>query len=200
MRAENAINFRDIVNRYSIPFDEFNLQQHQFFRASKIHGIMHTYRVMVHVLNLGVLTGFEAEAKTAFFAAYIHDMARRHDGYCTRHGAEAAASYLKIYQQLFERNGATINDLQHIAFAVSHHSTIDTPLPDGVSKKILHLLKDADALDRIRLGEEDLNVSYLRFKVTPGCITFANRLYYHTNQLDSASFQQILNISNQVYI
>ena len=200
MTESGHINFGEIIKKYPIRFDEFDLRQDQFFRVSRIHGIMHTYRVMIHVLNLGVLTGFLNEARTAFFAAYIHDMARKNDGYCTRHGADAAADYLGKYSELFEQNGASPTDLRQIALTVSLHSAMDNNLPDLAAQKVLFLLKDADALDRIRLGEDDLDPSYLRFDVTHQCIPFANTLYFKTYQLNSASFQQIIKIAEEVHI
>ncbi|MDY0342326.1 MAG: hypothetical protein RBR28_02065 [Lentimicrobium sp.] len=199
MKIESNINFGDVVTRYPIHFDEFNLQQHQFYRASRLHGIMHTYRVMIHVLNLGVLSGFESEARTAFFAAYIHDMARKHDGYCTRHGADAAENHLDEYRGLFERNGASEANMLQIAFAVKLHSLPDAPSPEDVSQRVLYLLKDADALDRIRLGEDDLDTSFLRFDVSHRCIPFARQLYFSTNHLSSASFKQIIDIATRKY-
>lgn len=200
MMTAGNINFGEAVKRYPICFDVFSLQPDQFFRASRLHGIMHTYRVMIHVLNLGVLSGFESEARTAFFAAYIHDMARRHDGYCTRHGRDAVENYLVEYHDLFKRNGASEANLQQIAYAVSLHSLPDVPSissTDDESQKVLFLLKDADALDRIRLGENDLDTSFLRLKVTHQCIPFASQLYSRTNHLASVSFSQIIDIASQ---
>lgn len=180
---------------YQLDFEHFNLEEKQFDHHSNLHGIMHTYRVMLHVLQLGLATGYVAEARNAFFAAYIHDMARKHDGYCTQHGTDAANIKLPVYQPLFIKNGAKPADILSIAKACTLHSLNkepDTTDPDWLT---VALLKDADALDRIRLGEGALNVSYLRFKETHKHIDFAMKLYYQTSKMKSSRFVDVVNTS-----
>ncbi|GAB1403788.1 MAG: hypothetical protein PHX54_07265 [Lentimicrobiaceae bacterium] len=199
MKKEPCINFALDINRYDLPWDEFNLRQNQFDQNSELHGIMHTYRVMIHVLNLGMLTGFEHEAKMAFFAAYIHDMARKHDGYCTRHGEDAVKNHFHKYKHQFERYGASKSDLDRIAYAVKLHPLPDVTAPDPETQRVINQLKDADALDRIRLGEKSLDTSFLRLKISHECIAFAGRLFLNSYKLSSATFQQIIDIASQHY-
>ncbi len=183
---------------YQLDFSDFNLSQQQFDHHSLLHGVMHTYRVMLHTLRLGSKTGHFAEAKNAFFAAYIHDMARRHDGYCTQHGTEAANHKLPQYQSLFIKHGATHKDIVSIGKASAMHSLgneLSKTDPDWLT---VALLKDADALDRIRLGEGDLNVSYLRHSESHDQIEFARKLYFHTNKMSHCSFVDILKIGENL--
>ena len=178
---------------YQLSLGNFNLSEQQFDHHSELHGVMHTYRVMLHVLKLGMATGHIAEARNAFFAAYIHDMARRHDGYCTRHGADAANFKLPAYRDLFVKSGAKSIDILTIGKASTWHSLsneLSTSDPDWLT---VALLKDADALDRIRLGEDDLNVSYLRLKETHKHIGFARKLYYQTLKMNNCNFIDVVN-------
>ena len=178
--------------KYQLDFSNFNLSQQQFDHPSLLHGVMHTYRVMLHVLRLGLITGHHAEAKNAFFAAYIHDMARKHDGYCTQHGTDAANNKLPQYQALFIKNGATQGDILSIGKACTMHSQGSEPPKTDQDWLTIALLKDADALDRIRLGEDDLNISYLRFNESHDQIEFARKLYFHTKKMTLCSFTDVL--------
>jgi len=47
-------------------------------------------------------------------------------------------------------------------------------------RRTVALLKDADALDRIRLDEDNLKVEMLRLPETVGLVDYATRLYYET--------------------
>ena len=177
---------------FDIRFSEFNLNDSQFDHPSRLHGVLHTYRVMLHVLRLGQMTGRISEARNAFFAAYIHDMARKHDGYCTQHGTDAANLKLPLYKSLFQQNGANLSDLLIIGKATAMHS-LGTELPlNDPDWYTVALLKDADALDRIRLGENDLNPSYLRLGETHTFIDYAKQLYYKSISQPATDFKAIM--------
>lgn len=183
-----------LFKEYNLNFSAFDLNESQFDHPSSLHGVMHSYRVMVHTLRLGLLTGKIREARNAFFAAYIHDMARKHDGFCTRHGADAATFKLALYQDLFLENGATKDELIVIGKAVTLHSTGNELHPHDPDWHTVAILKDADALDRIRLGNDDLNPSYLRLEETHACISFGKLLYSQTHKKMIRNFTEILNI------
>lgn len=183
---------------YHISFKDFNLTESQFDHHSRLHGIMHTYRVMIHVLNLGTLSGKINEARNAFFAAYIHDMSRKHDGFCMQHGPDAADKKLPLYKNLFLQNGATIHDLFIIGKATAMHSKgneLPAEEPDWLT---VALLKDADALDRIRLGEGDLDSSYLRLPETKSCIEFSRKLYYSSVNESNVDFEFMLRLYTKI--
>jgi len=185
-------------NHYKIRFTDFNLTESQFDHPSNLHGIMHTYRVMIHVLRLGMLTGYTSEARLAFFAAYIHDMSRRHDGYCTRHGADAANLKLPLYHDLFVSNGATLHELVIIGKACTMHSLGNELPPDDPQRIPAAILKDADALDRIRLGANDLDPSFLRFRESHDGILFGQQLYFQSIGMKTDSFENMLRLSAKI--
>jgi len=183
---------------YNIDFNKFNLSKEQFDHQSFLHGVMHTYRVMLHCLKLGVLTGKTGKAKIAFLGAYIHDMARTNDGYCTKHGADASRMKLPLYEDKFKLQGATNDDIDTIRQIVTCHSlSCDEPINHPVWET-LAILKDADALDRIRLGTHDLNPEFLRYEATNNCITFGEKLFYNTYNKSIASFYEVIEIANDI--
>lgn len=186
-----------LFEEYNIDFSAFNLNESQFDHPSRLHGVMHTYRVMVHTLRLGLLTGNIKEARNAFFAAYIHDMSRKHDGYCTRHGADAANFKLPVYRDFFLENGATTEALLIIGKAVTLHSTGNELAENDPDWLTVAMLKDADALDRIRLGNYDLDPSYLRLQETHPCIIFGKSLYHQTIEKEILFFHEIIKIKEQ---
>lgn len=185
-------------NSYKLDFSKFNLSADQFDQQSYLHGIKHTYRVMLHCLRLGYLLKKQHEGTIAFFGAYIHDMARLHDGYCTIHGADSAKYKLPLYQNFFMSNGATTDDIKLIQQIVTRHSIHIEPPRDHPVFLTLSILKDADALDRIRLGENDLNPDYLRHEITTKSISFGEDLFYETNNEPLTSFAQVIEIANKI--
>ena len=133
-----------------------------FTHASTIHGKAHVSRVMVHAFRLIAASGWIDEAPRLWAAVYLHDLARTHDGVCHRHGADAMRKFenLPHVRELFVRGGVTDDDYPVIHTAVVHHSVpkeLDQHHPHW---RLTSLLKDADALDRVRIG--DLDPSYLR--------------------------------------
>lgn len=178
-----------------IDVTKFTLLRRYFDNQSSLHGINHTYRVMYHCLELGGLLECSKAALLAFMGAFIHDMARKHDGYCTGHGAWAATQKLPFFIGLFIESGASEAELKLIASAVHSHSlSIDLPANDP-AWLMSAILKDADALDRIRLGETNLRPEYLRFSESLALIAPAKILYYKCASEPLASFGELLDMA-----
>lgn len=173
--------------------------KHEFFdNESHTHGINHTYRVMFHVLNIGQKAGWNHEIKTAFCAAFIHDMARYHDSYCTEHGARAAIMKFPLFKEKFRSLGFVDDDMRAIKLAVSNHSVRHEIFTGHKHYKTVALLKDADALDRIRIGENNLKIQYLRIPESLQLVDFAKQLYYRTKDQYLHSFDDILEIAKTI--
>ena len=111
-----------INSLYGLNPDDFDLSPEDFDHPSTIHGIGHVYRVMYHCLRFGQLLGNAPEARLAFFAAFLHDLSRQHDGRCSEHGKWAASDKFPLYKKLFIRLGVTTTDLDRIKTAVHYHS------------------------------------------------------------------------------
>jgi len=171
---------------------DFILKPAYFDHDSKLHGITHTYRVMAFTYMLGNRLNLSKNRDLAFMAAFIHDMSRKHDGFCTNHGKWAAKNKLPVFKDLFIKNGATPEDLNEIAYAVHYHSRMTQPGKNNPFYHTLALLKDADALDRIRISPYNLNPRMLRFSESRSMIKIAEQLYYYSLSVTSPTLNHFL--------
>ena len=179
-------------------YKAFILKDHYFDHPSTVHGINHTYRVMYHVLNIGRNAGLNHEIQLAFCAAFIHDMSRLHDGYCTEHGDWAAKKKLPEFKNLFIKSGIDTEGISAIELAVANHSIRLEIAKTNPYYKTVALLKDADALDRIRIGENNLKTKYLRYPETIEMVNFAKELYYKSNHQPLGSFDELIEIATKI--
>lgn len=152
-----------------------------FWHKSSLHGQAHVSRVMIHATRLVQATGQWHEARRLWASVFLHDIARHHDGVCYRHGADAAARLRDepALQKWLAEVGLTAHDYPAIEAAVTAHSA-----PKEVPKSHPHwtliaLLKDADGLDRVRLG--DLDPRYLRHAQARDMVPFAQALFDATD-------------------
>jgi hypothetical protein len=158
------------------------LPQH-FRHRSTIHGQSHVARVMVHALRLIEATGWEDEAARLWAAVYLHDLERTHDGRCQKHGADAVARWRtqeSLRLHIFTA-GIDHADRDRVETAVELHCLPDSELPpdDHEYWRLCALLKDADGLDRVRLG--DLDPKLLRLPESRAMTAFAHQLFDRTN-------------------
>lgn len=177
---------------------KFNLQPGHFDHQSLLHGIKHTYRVMCHCLYLGKALELERETRLAFCGAFIHDMSRKHDSYCAQHGYWASKYKLPEFADFFKSQGVNTYELEEIKVAVRNHSEGFELKKDDAFYTTTALLKDADALDRIRLGQHNLNPAYLRFKITHSFIPFAQELFMATNERHIVLFGDMLKVAESL--
>jgi hypothetical protein len=152
-----------------------------FTHVSTLHGQAHVSRVMVHAFRLIAATGWTEEASRLWAAVYLHDIARRHDGLCYRHGGDAMKKFEALPQvrDLFAQGGVAESDYPAICTAVVHHC-----LPRELKRthphwRLTSLLKDADGLDRVRL--RDLDPRYLRNREAHDMVAFAESLFTETD-------------------
>ncbi len=168
--------------------DAIPLPEH-FAHQSAIHGQRHVGRVMIHAMRLADVLHYGAVTRAMLWAAvYLHDLRRTHDLECHVHGRDAvkhlltnAELYAKIVTVIEAASGMSARDLLPIRTAVTYHS-----LPAELSDwhpawTLTALLKDADALDRVRI--DDLDPRYLRFKETHTMIDFAWQLFEASDNL-----------------
>ncbi len=177
---------------FGIDFTLFRLKQDYFDHQSNIHGINHTYRVMYHVLQIAAEAGLKREGVAAFCAAYIHDLARLNDGYCTQHGAWASERKFYLFKDLFYKVGLNDEDLEKIEIAVINHSITKELDKNNNAYRVTALLKDADALDRIRLGDGNLDISFLRFHESQKMVSRAKEIFFATDKMSFRSFAELL--------
>ena len=151
-----------------------------FLHRSYLHGQAHVARVLVHALRLIEATHAEEEAPRLWAAVYLDDIARLHDGGCNRHGADAwvRLASLPETQALLARGGVRQEDHPAIEAVVTRHCN-GGPSPGEPHYRLMALLKDADGLDRVRLG--DLRPEWLRHDEARTMVAFAQQLHDETN-------------------
>ncbi len=154
-----------------------------FRHASTLHGQAHVTRVMVHAIRLIAVTGQQHLGLQLWASVFLHDLARTHDGVCYRHGADAAQRLRDEpdLQRRLAEAGLTAADYPAIEAAVTAHSAPKEVSSDHPHWPLIALLKDADGLDRVRLG--DLEPRYLRHAETKQMIPFAQALFDATDGL-----------------
>ncbi len=152
-----------------------------FRHASALHGQAHVARVMVHAFRLIEATGAHHLAPALWASVYIHDIARRHDGICRRHGADAWArlAALPDVRDLLAKGGVKESDYPAIETAVTEHCRSEVA-PGHPHRELAALLKDADGLDRVRIY--DLDPGYLRHPEAVTMVAFAKRLWKETDR------------------
>jgi len=148
---------------------EWFLRPNGYDASGGIHGIGHTRRVLIHSLEIAdELAMSDREREAVFHAALWHDIGRTHDHADYYHGAKSAGKVVGL--GLHDKVPHEIRELA--LFAVTHHSGSEEHaelgagwMPDPVATlRVFRVLKDADGLDRVRLG--DLDASYLRHEVS----------------------------------
>lgn len=154
-----------------------------FTHRSHVHGQRHVARVMIHAMRLIDATGTEHLRTQLWAAVFLHDLARTHDGECHRHGADAVARWKHepaLATMLGERQ-IHFDAEPGVQLAVRLHCMPKRHEPprDSPDWPLVALLKDADALDRVRLG--DLDPSYLRWPQARKMIDFAQQLHDDTH-------------------
>jgi hypothetical protein len=114
-------------------------------------------------------------------SVYLHDLARTHDGRCEEHGQQAMQRLAQMIdvRALFERAGVRDSDYPSIETAVIYHCRSQELDRSHPHYELTALLKDADALDRVRLN--GLNPAFLRHEVSRQMVPFAEELFARTN-------------------
>lgn len=164
-----------------------------FRHESEVHGQRHVARVTVHAFRLLAATGNAGEATPLWGAVYLHDLARTHDGVCHRHGADAWTRFERdaALRQHLEAGGVTTADHDAIRTAITHHCRGELDMHHA-HYRLTALLKDADGLDRVRLG--DLDPRYLRHPEARQMVAFAEALFGATDDLPQGGthFDEVL--------
>ena len=124
------------------------------------------------------------------WAAATHDVGRIDDGIDLEHGKRSAQW---IRKNLNDQMTPELLDM--VTYIVHWHVPHDSEAP--VMTTELKVLKDADGLDRVRLG--DLDTRYLRTDASKGLVGLADDLYqaYLDNRDDNA-FNSVLRAAQTI--
>lgn len=154
---------------------------------------------MVHAMRLVDMLKLDDRMRSALWGAvYIHDLERSHDGECTEHGRRAARRLVDHAPTLalLDEGGVSRGDHLAIRTAVTFHSLPKELAASHPNWTLTALLKDADGLDRVRLG--DLDPSYLRFRESHGMIDFAQQLFDASDHIDQGPvfFSELVSLAS----
>lgn len=153
------------------------------------HGPDHCARVLLLVLILGHRKQLpEEDIEALCLAAVFHD-SRRQDDYADRGHGKRASEY---YRHFCQKNNIRPNRLA--GFIMHFHDLEDcigfseiTRKPFGRERylRLYQVFKDADALDRFRLGPDALDVSMLRTREARQLVQFSYYLLLRSRVLHS---------------
>lgn len=130
--------------------------------------------------------------------------------FCPRHGAQArrllpdarakaARDKVPEFIPLFHKYNLETEDINTIKTAVSNHSQYVELRKNHPHYLVTSLLKDADALDRIRLGDGNLNPKYLRHKASLELKDFSRNLYLKSERIPVSNFETMLDMAQELY-
>ena len=164
---------------------DFSLTNSMFTRPqhAPIHGIGHIYRTMIGGAMIGHLLQTPREGLLAFCGAYIHDLARKGEGEEPEHGANAVIKYFDKFNHLWDKYKLSAEEREWIKQAVTQHSIREQLTPNDKGYAVMAILKDADALDRCRIG--DLNPRWLRYAESRMLVTKMEEIYKWTQHVNS---------------
>lgn len=161
------------------------LSDELFFHPEGIHGLRHAKRVLLLSLCLALeLELTDDEIQLLALTSIYHDIGRMNDWEDPEHGKRSFQKCLDLDLDLeFMDDSEEFEILKYIienhdeednvAFSnLKNYKIYDTEL----ALTLLKVLKDADALDRVRTGDLDFN--YLRFPFSKKYYLFANDLLH----------------------
>ena len=163
---------------YPLLLETYETLREDALYDSEVHGRGHIHRTLLYAALIAWKEDLEeADVRQFFRAAAYHDVGRSSDGFDLYHGARSAL-------RLEELTGVTGEELTELRAAVSAHARPDSDMesilrahePEDYSRtlELTRLLKDADNLDRVRLG--DLKTKFLRHEGAKAVEPFAWRL------------------------
>jgi len=160
---------------------------------SELHGVDHMARVFILqelICDKLEEQGIAVDREVIRWAAATHDVGRIDDGVDLEHGTRSAKW---IEENLHDQMSPEL--LDEVTYIVHWHVPPDSEAP--VMTTELKVLKDADALDRVRLG--DLDTRYLRTDVARELISLSEDLYqtYLDEQTDDA-FSSVLRAAQTI--
>lgn len=147
---------------------------------SEWHTKIHCARVLLLSLLIGHQKGLSDEEKDALaMAAVFHDSRRLDDGIDKGHGSRAAA----YYKDYCREHDLPYNEQTYV---ITYYHDQDDSLGLSEIKNssslneravlLYQIFKDADALDRFRLGPDGLDVKFLRTEEARQLVDFAKDL------------------------
>lgn len=167
-----------------LKWNDFMHRNVQFNRADiEIHSMGHCERVLLFAVLVGEkIFGDDQNALEALAqAAVSHDTRRQDDYLDTGHGARAA-----VYYEQYCNEHPDIKFHPETVYMMRYHDLDDSKGVKAIRKafgkdsdrvvKLYEIFKDADALDRWRLGSKGLDPKFLRTSPAKGMTEYSHRI------------------------
>lgn len=177
-----------LVGEMLLKWNDFMNRHIRFIRPfSAIHAAGHCERVLLFALVVGEqMFGDDREAlEILAHAAIFHDTRRLNDYRDTGHGARAA-----VYYEQFCKERDDISFHPESVFLMRYHDLADSKGRNAIRerfgaeadrvKQLYAIFKDADALDRWRLGRNGLNPDFLRTLPAKTMIDYSRHIVRET--------------------
>ena len=166
-----------------------NIQKRELYK-SDIHGLSHNERVSIFAFYLAdKLWLKDKDLNLIMLAAFYHDIGRSHDYFDEYHGTVSADKLDGLGLDL------TQEDIQILKTIITAHSYDDSRFKSildnsGVKdvkrcEKLFQILKDCDALDRVRLINPVVMPNYLRHEESKELILAAYQLMVNYRHITS---------------
>lgn len=155
----------EVAHKYLDYRDGADYDRIDFEMDSSIHGKAHSMRVLLFSLFLADLYGLDEEdEQTLADAALYHDTGRRNDAEDRHHGTISAKKYKRVFK--YPDPVAVFLMKYHCKPDSEGYAAIDNDTALSAQKErviqLFKIFKDADALDRLRLGNFELDYTRLR--------------------------------------
>lgn len=151
------------------------LIREELFNHPKLgHGTAHSRRVLYLALEIAEFQNLtDQEYKILALACCYHDIGRTHGEIESEHGELSARKVLSL--GLLDKHRLSKEDEELVLLLIKMHSLSDNEFKGHDRELILYkILKDADALDRVRFC--DLDPKYLRLPTSSNLIKTAKNL------------------------
>lgn len=177
MEEDVLVDVKQLYKRWS----EFMEQKVDFWKVEKDwHTKAHCSRVLLLALMMGRMNRLcITEQQALAMVAVFHDSRRQDDWLDVGHGQRAA----DYYRSYCKKTELTYDARTY--YIMAYHDRDDElglcvlkeKFPDDSDAVLLYqIFKDADALDRFRLGPDALDVKYLRTGEAKELVGFAKKL------------------------
>lgn len=189
-KLSNLMKEKGTLQEFEEQLKNFDEIESLMQNKTSLHGINHVIRVVFNAYALITLENINPEDKKIIVqAARLHDIGRIYDGEDKKHGQDGAIRA----EEFLKNKGFSEEDIHQICFLIKEHSLPREKnledinnLPSAIRDRYqynLSILKDADKLDRCRLG--DLDISRLSNENAKRLIEASNdnfeqnRYHYH---------------------
>ncbi len=184
-KVQEVIKNSDLLTVYKEVMSDFNTD---ILYKSILHGINHNIRVSIYALVISIYENIDTRTfKLITEACKYHDIGRLSDHKDNEHGKRSAEMID------FLKDKYSPEEINLLKVAITCHSLPDYEFIRVLEKnnikdkekctKIFKILKDADALDRVRLSGSMIKVEMLRTDIAKQLIKFSYLVYQNYNKM-----------------